>query len=290
MNTTKPFSLRIFVADGDPDGLRVVERSNWIGKALMFPRALLPTVKTRVEMDQTGVYLLLGPRDDGEGDKLYMGEGDPIRPRLESHYAQKDFWTRAVCFVAAPGQLNKAHVQFLEANLVRLAKAAKRMPLENGNSPAEPTLSEADRADMQVFLENMLGMLPVLGINAFEQAAPAAAATVQLLTCRGKGVEATGFESTQGFVVKAGSQAVAESVPSMQQYVHGMYELRNELTGNGVLVAAAGGYRFSQDYVFTSPSTAAAVVLGRSANGRIEWKDSRGVTLKELQTRAAEQP
>ena len=28
-----PFSLRIFVADGDPDGLRVVERSNWIGKA-----------------------------------------------------------------------------------------------------------------------------------------------------------------------------------------------------------------------------------------------------------------
>ena len=128
---SNPFSLRIFVADGDPDGLRVVERSNWIGKALIFPRALLPKVKQRDELGQTGVYLLLGPRDDGEGEKLYIGEGDPIRPRLESHYAQKDFWTRAVCFVAAPGQLNKAHVQFLEAKLVRLAKAAKRMPLHN---------------------------------------------------------------------------------------------------------------------------------------------------------------
>jgi len=75
MSNANPFSLRIFVADGDPDGLRLVERSNWVGKALMFPRALLPQVKQRPELSQTGVYLLLGPRDDGEGDMLYVGEG-----------------------------------------------------------------------------------------------------------------------------------------------------------------------------------------------------------------------
>jgi hypothetical protein len=122
---SNPFSLRIFVADGDPDGLRVVERSNWIGKALVFPRALLPKVKQRDELGQTGVVLLLGPRDDGEGEKLYIGEGDPIRPRLESHYAQKDFWTRAIGFTTTTaGQLNKAHVQFLESRLIALARAA----------------------------------------------------------------------------------------------------------------------------------------------------------------------
>lgn len=110
-----PFSLRIFVADGDPDGLRIVDKSNWIGKALLFPRALLPQVKVWPELAQAGVYLLLGPRPDGEGDMLYVGEGDPIRPRLESHYAQKDFWTRAIGFTTTTaGQLNKAHVQFLE--------------------------------------------------------------------------------------------------------------------------------------------------------------------------------
>lgn len=282
-----PFSLRIFVADGDPDGLRLVERSNWVGKALVFPRALLPQVKQRPELNQTGVYLLLGPREDGEGDMLYVGEGDPIRPRLESHYAQKDFWTRAVCFVATPGQLNKAHVQYLESNLVRFAKAAKRLPLDNGNHPAEPTLSEADRADMQVFLENMLGMLPVLGVHAFEQAAKATAPSVPLLTCKGKGVVATGYESSQGFVVKAGAQAVGESVPSMQQHVRSMYDLREELIANGVLAREGETYRFTQDYVFSAPSTAAAVVLGRSANGRIEWKDAKGRTLKELQAAEA---
>jgi len=284
-----PFSLRIFVADGDPDGLRIVDKSNWIGKALVFPRALLPQVKARPELAQTGVYLLLGPRPDGEGDMLYVGEGDPIRPRLEGHYAEKDFWTRAIGFTTTTaGQLNKAHVQFLESRLMALARAAKRMPLDNANQPAEPSLSEADRADMKVFLGHMLGMLPVLGVHAFEQAPKAPAAKAgPVLTCKGKGVQATGYEASQGFVVRAGSQAVADTVPSMALHVRGMFDLRQELIGNGVLGLQGGLYQFTQDYSFSSPSTAA--VLGRSANGRIEWKAADGRTLKELQEAEAAQ-
>jgi hypothetical protein len=284
-----PFSIRIFVADGDPDGLRLVERSNWIGKAVMFPRTLLPKVKHRDEFSQTGVYLLLGPRPDGEGDMLYVGEGDPVRPRLENHYSQKDFWTKAVFFVAGSGQLNKAHVQFLESQLIQRAKAAKKLPLDNGNTPTEPSLSEADKADMQVFLDNMLGMLPILGISAFEVASLRVPnISTPLLSCSGKGVVAQGYESTQGFVVNAGSKAVLSSVPSMQEHVKGMFDLREDLIKNGVLADKVQYYEFSQDYTFSSPSTAAAVVLGRSANGRIEWKDKAGRTLKDIQEALSE--
>ena len=234
-----PFSLRIFVADGDPDGLRIVEKSNWIAKALVFPRALLPQVKARPELAQTGVYLLLGPRPDGEGDMLYVGEGDPIRPRLESHYAEKDFWTRAIGFTTTTaGQLNKAHVQFLESRLIALAPAAKAGPV---------------------------------------------------LTCKGKGVQATGYEASQGFVVRAGSQAVVDSAPSMAQHVRGMFDLRQELISNGVLAMQGALFQFTQDYTFSAPSTAAAVVLGRSANGRVEWKGADGRTLKEIQEAEAAQ-
>ena len=185
--------------------------------------------------------------------------------------------------MAVGGLLNKAHVQFLEARLIALARAAKRVPLENGNFPGEPTLSEADRADMEVFLAHMLGMLPVLGVHAFESAPAVAAKASPVLSCKGKGVLASGYEASQGFVVKVGSQAVAESVPSMAQHVRGMFDLRQELIANGVLALEGGLYLFTQDYAFSSPSTAAAVVLGRSANGRIEWKDAQGRTLKALQ-------
>lgn len=285
-----PFSLRIFVADGDPDGLRIVDKSNWIGKALVFPRALLPQVKARAELAQTGVYLLLGPRPDGEGDMLYVGEGDPIRPRLESHYAQKDFWTRAIGFTTTTaGQLNKALVQFLESRLIALARAAKRMPLDNANQPAEPSLSEADRADMEVFLGHMLGMLPVLGVHAFEQAPKAPAAKAgPVLTCKGRGVQATGYEASQGFVVRAGSQAVKDAAPNAMKRP-GASSLRGDLLANGVLVVDGQILRFTQDYVFSSASAASGMVLGGSTNGRLSWKDANGRTLKEIQEAEAGQ-
>ncbi|MDM7322470.1 MAG: GIY-YIG nuclease family protein [Gammaproteobacteria bacterium] len=285
MASHQPFSLRIFVVDGDPDGLRIVERSNWIGRAVIFPRSLLPAVKERDEFAQTGVYLLIGPREDGEGEMLYVGEGDPVGPRLEFHYAKKDFWSRAVFFVAGSGQLNKAHVQFLEAQLIQKAKAAKRMPLDNVNQPCEPTLSEADEADMQVFLDNLLGILPVIGIHAFELAQRPGAEKMRnnLLFCHGKGIEARGFESSQGFVVLKDSQAVLTTAPSMKEHARGMYDLREELIQNAVLELRGDSYVFKQDYVFSSPSAASSVVLGRPSNGRMEWQDAQGRTLKAIQ-------
>ena len=39
---TTPFSLRIFVADGDPDGLRIVDKTNWTAAAALQPTLLLP--------------------------------------------------------------------------------------------------------------------------------------------------------------------------------------------------------------------------------------------------------
>ena len=133
---------------------------------------------------------------------------------------------------------------------------------------------------MQVFLAHMLGMLPVLRVHAFEQPTQAPAAASPELTCKGKGIVARGYESTQGFVVKAGSQAMAQTVPSMAP---SMLARRQELIDLGVLVQQDAACVFTQDYAFSSPSTAACVVLGRTANGRLEWKDAQGQALKLLQ-------
>lgn len=289
MTDATPFSLRIFVADGDPDGLRLVERSNWTGKAVMFPRALYTEVRARPEFQQTGVYLLLGPRPNGEGEMLYIGEGDPVRPRLETHYAKKDFWTRAVFFVAGPGHLNKAHIEFLEAQLVNRAKSAKRIPLDNANVPSEPTLSEADRADMEVFLQNILDMLPVLGVHAFEESTVRGeTADEKVLHCSGRGVTATGYDTPKGFVVLSGSFAAQKEVPSLKKHFPHASNLRKDLLDNGVVVSQGDRYCFSQDYTFGSPSMASTVVLARSSNGRTAWKDAAGMTLKQIQQAQAE--
>lgn len=276
------YSVRIFIPAGDPEGLRIVEKSNWTGQGLVFPRAQFTEARRRDELKRTGVYVLWGPGESGQLPRVYVGEGDVVLPRLDQHAKQKDFWTHAVVFVSKDQNLNKAHVKYLEARLVALAAEAKRAELDNGNVPQLPPLSEADAADAEGFLANLLLCLPVVGVNLFEKA-KIAGNKAQDLLLKAKGIEARGQEGAEGFVVRAGSEAVKEEVASIHGYLS---ELRRSLVAQGVLKDAGNVYRLTQDYTFNSPSTAAGVLLGRSANGRIEWKDAQGRTLKEIQESA----
>jgi hypothetical protein len=286
MSENRGFSVRIFIPTGNPEGLRIIEKSNWTGQGLMFPRALFPEVRQRPELQRTGVYVLWGPSESGQLPRVYVGEGDFVRDRLDQHYKQKDFWTHAVVFISKDQNLNKAHVQYLEARLVALAKEAKRAILDNSNVPQLPVLSEADRADAEAFLADVLLCLPVLGVNVFEKpkiSAPTESEGAQELFLRAKGIEARGIYTAEGFIVRAGSQAVKAEVPSIPEYLKW---LRQSLLENGVLHDEGNCYRLTRDYTFNSPSTAAGVLLGYGANGRIHWKDAKGRTLKEIQERA----
>ena len=280
-------SIRIFLADGSPDGLWVVEKSNWTGLALMAPRSRYAELSKREELDGPGVYVLVGPSESGARTvRIYVGETDVLRKRLNSHQSNKDFWTSVIIFTSKDANLNKAHVRYLESRLLMIAAEAKRAELENGAGSALPTLSEADRADMESFLADMLLIYPVLGVSAFETIADAVqSSTSERLLIKGKDAHGKGRETSDGFVVFKGSLARSDVVPSVHEY--GL-DLRESLLSAGVLVPEREGLRFVEDYLFASPSTAAMVILGRTSNGRGEWKTDSGVTLKELQQEAVE--
>jgi hypothetical protein len=282
-NPKKSFSIRIFLVDGSPTGLKFVEKSNWTGLGVVCPRPRFSSAKGRKEFERAAVYVLLGPSDTSDIPLAYIGEGDPVRTRLEDHHSRKDFWTTAFFFVSKDANLNKAHIQYLEYRLISLAKDAKRCKLENGNTPSAPSLSEADLSDVETFLEEMLLCFPVLGVTIFEK--PESRAVRQrLLILRNKGVHAEGYESEDGFVVKKGSTAVVETVPSIPSFV---LSLRSDLIESGVLVKKNNQFfELNQDFEFTSPSLAAALLIGASINGRDWWKTEDGFTLKQLQEKS----
>jgi hypothetical protein len=275
-----PYSIRMFLPDGDPDGLRLIEKSNWTGLGVVFSRSGYKDALKREEFQRTGVYVLVGPSEESSLPTVYIGEGDPVRPRLDSHYAKKDFWNWGVFFVTSNQSLNKAHAKYLESRLIQLAKDAKQCNLDNSNDSTRPNLSEADIADMESFIQDMLKVFPLVGLSVFEKPTQAATTERHLLYIRAKGITATGYESSRGFVVLKGSGSVLTEVPSIHEYLS---TLRKDLVNKGVLAAEEGRYVFAEDYSFTSPSTAAGVVQGRSANGRNDWKDKNGRTLKAIQ-------
>jgi hypothetical protein len=274
------FTVRVFLPDGDPDGIKIVEKSNWTGRGIVIPRSMLIEARSREDLQNAGVYILVGPSESAALPKAYIGEGDPVLPRLDQHAKHKDFWTHAIAFTSKDANLNKAHVQRLEARLVEMASRAKRCILDNGNVPQPPSLSESDTSDVEGFLDDLLLCLPILGIGFFEHA-PKRESGLRLCL-KAKGVEAQGFESSKGFVVQAGSQAVKDD--KLTASIHGyLKDLRIDLVHQGVLIDKGDRYELAQDYTFASPSTAAGVILARNANGRTEWKADDGRTLKELQ-------
>lgn len=227
--------------------------------------------------------MLVGPAEDSGLPTVYVGEGDPIRPRLEQHSIKKDFWVHCLAFTSKDNHLNKAHFQHLESRLIEMAKASKRSVLDNGNSPNRPTLSEADVADAEGFLAEMLLCFPVLGLTVFS-GSPSAPKAARVLRIKAKGIEAKGSETPEGFLVRSGSGVAKSESASCHTYLR---DLRAALLNNGVLKPVGDNYVFTQDYAFNSPSTAAGVVQGRSANGRVDWKTEDGITLKELQEAVA---
>ena len=284
MSTAKGFSVKIFIPSGDPAGLRLIEKSNWTGRGLFFPRSVLQEARKRPELARAGVYIIWGPSESGQLSRVYIGEGTEVVSRLDSHAKKKDFWTYGTVFTSKDQNLNKAHIQYLEARLLRLAYEAKRCELDNANVPQLPSLADADAADAELYLDDMLLCLPVVGVRFFQKPAAQTQATKSLFL-EWKGIKAGGYEDSDGFVVRSGSQAVKDEVPSIHAYLS---DLRSALKDGDVLVDEGDFYRVAQDYPFSSPSAAASVLLGSNRNGRTDWKDVKGRTLKELQEAESE--
>ena len=92
------------------------------------------------------------------------------------------------------------------------------------------------------------------------------AQTAVSLFLSGKGIEASGYEESGGFVVRTDSRAVKDEVPKVPAAITA---LRKVLVTKGIFVEEEGSYRLTQDYLFNSPSQAADVMLGNSSNGRL---------------------
>jgi hypothetical protein len=284
----KGTSIKIFLVDGTPDGLRLIEKSLWTGIGLVCSRNQYPAVRKRDEFGRPGIYVLTGPDPAVPGGNIvYIGQAELARQRLDQHSAGKDFWTHLVLFTNKDANLNNAHFRYLEARLIQRANQAKRANLANGNQPSAPQLAEAEVADAEAFLSDMLVIYPLVGIDAFEVAtshAPfessIASAPSEQFVLTGKGATAKGKLSSDGFLVVQGSTAAGTE----SEYFEGGYlALRQELKQSGVLASDGALLRFTQDYLFKSPSAAGAVVLGRNTNGRRKWKTPDGQTLAQVQ-------
>lgn len=170
---TRPYTIQILVPDGDPEGLKIIGKMNWSGLGFIFPRHHWPAISNRPEFKKMSVYILCGFASEADEDDgmptIYIGQTRTLFDRISNHDQTKEFWDYAACFMSSSDSLMQSDVLWIEYKLIQLARKCKRVRIENTQDPKEPNLPMFQQAGTQAFLDDMLQVLPIVGINAFQE-------------------------------------------------------------------------------------------------------------------------
>ena len=269
------------IFDGNPNGRIMCELSNWNGRVYKISRNDLSEFSERADAEYTGVYFLLG-KDEENNDTVYVGEAEKMLVRLKQHLKDKNYWNDCVVVISKDNILNKAHVKFLENKFYNLANDANRATVINSTVPTCSSISEFDEAMLLEFIENSRLLVNTLGYKVFEKIDVTELGQGKnkkdiFYIKAARGADASGMLVADGFIVLKNSKIANDTTPSTQEY---LIALREKLLSKGIINK---DYFFTADYLFSSPSLAAGVVMGRSANGRTEWKTSDNRMIKDIE-------
>jgi hypothetical protein len=280
-------TIQIYLPSGDPAGLRVANLTTRTVRVFEVPRSLLTQFLQRPEAGQVGVYYLFGSNED-ETPRCYVGQSGNVGARLQQHTTTKDFWTKAMVAVSLTNEWTSTHAAYLEwLSLVR-AKAAGRYSLVNGNQASNPFTPEPLEADCQEFIDTIAVLLATLGapvLDAIQPQRSGSSATPgdtgdEQLFFREAGCDATGYQTSEGVLVLAGSKGRAGMRPSARP---GIGAQRDALQAEGVIKLGQDELVFLKDHLFSSPSAAGCVLIGGENNGRTSWRNAKGQSIGDLE-------
>ncbi|MDF7809887.1 GIY-YIG nuclease family protein [Hymenobacter sp. YC55] len=213
-----------------------------------------------------------------------------LRDRLKQHLnnPNKDF-KEVIIFISKDELLTKSHIKYLESRIVKIAHEAKNAEIDNANVPTQSSLSEADVSDMEYYLDQVKLVLPTVGISFLIPTTQTSGhvntnpianppLTTKIYKLKGDKFKATMFETDESFIVQKGSEANINTFDSISK---GWIKQRDKLKANKILVESNGKYLFTEDTIFSSPSAASSIILGRNSPGPSVWIDSKGNSLKD---------
>lgn len=288
-------NINMFLMDGEVTGKIKCTLSNWTGVIYKIPRIQLGDLKSRDEMKQSGIYFLFGRDEDKQKDVTYIGQattrknGEGVLLRIQEHTrdTHADYFNDVIILTTQNNSFGPTEISYLENKFTQLAKEAGRYIVKNGNDPNPGNVTEEKESELDEIVENTLMIIGTLGYRVF---VPMTKKVSQDLTDNhstylylkrktkksNKVIEATCERTTEGFVVLEGSQVEIKDSPYLPA---SLKEMRQNLIASRVIQDGV----LKEKQLFSSPSYAAAFLLGMQTNGRTDWKDQDGRTLKELE-------
>lgn len=267
--------LETIYHNGQPDGIRSIRRHLSTMTTYVVPRPLLSEAKKLTGINRPGIYYLISENDDNKIAQIYIGQTRNGVSRLEDHNRSKDFWNKAIMFLADSKTFSLDMISGLEAFAINKAYESKRYKVENSVNPKY----EIDEYDLPLIEEVYEEIQFIMGTQGYkmDDSKTSLDEAAVLHTTR-NGIEAFGIYDGEKFEVLEGSRVNIDKKVHLERY----NKQRNELLENGTISRIDGKYILNAVLTFNTPSGASDFILGGSTNGWMEWKNKEGKTLDEL--------
>lgn len=268
--------LETIYYNGQPDGIRSIRRHLSTMTTYVIPRPLLAEAKKISNTNRPGIYYLISENDNNKIAQLYVGQTRNGIIRLDDHNQSKDFWNKAIMFLADSKTFTLDMISGLEAYAINKATDAKRYKVENTvNSKYE--IDEYDLPLIEEVYEEIRFIMATQGYK-MESSENSINEANTLHTTR-NGVKAFGAYDGDHFEVLEGSQIDFSRRVKLEKY----NAQREKLLNDGDIIADKNGvYILKVSLEFNTPSGASDFVLGGSTNGWIEWNNREEKTLDEI--------
>ena len=267
--------LEIIYHNGQPDGIRSIRRHLSTMTTYVIPRPLLSEAKKLTGINRPGIYYLISETDDNKIAQIYIGQTRNGVVRLDDHNRSKNFWNKAIMFLADNKTFSLDMISGLEAYAIGKAIDSKRYKVENTVNP-KYEIDEYDLPLIEEVYEEIKFIMATQGYK-MENTKTTLNDANTLHTTR-NGVHALGVYDGEKFEVLEGS----EIDMSRKCHSENIERQRQTAIENGDILLNGNKYILNVSVPFTSPSSAAMFVLGGSTNGWIEWKNKDGKTLDEM--------
>jgi hypothetical protein len=240
-----------------------------------IPRPLLSEAKKLSGINRPGIYYLISENDNNRIAQIYIGQTRNGVARLDDHNRSKDFWNKAIMFLADNKTFSLDMISGLEAYAINKAHDSNRYKVENSVNPKY----EIDEYDLPLIEEVYEEIQFIMATQGYKMDNTRGTLNeAETLHTTRNGVLAFGVYDGECFEVLEGSEVDM----SRKCYSAVMEKQRQTAVANGDIVCDNGKYKLKVSVSFASPSSAAMFVLGGSTNGWVEWKDKDGKTLDVL--------
>lgn len=261
--------------DGEPNGVRVLLRTLSPITAVVVPRPLLNRAKQIEDLPRQGIYYLIND-EDGAISRLYVGQTTQGLLRLDDHKVKKEFWNKAILFLADDKTFTLDTISALEKYAIDQAWASKRYSVENKIDP-KYRIDQYQQPIIEEVYEEIAFVMASLGYDI--EGAEDALTDVKVFTTTRRKIYAKGIYTGEKFDVLEGSPIDLITKPKLERYSR----IRDELIASGDIETLEDDSGLLKKTIsFRTPSGAADFVLGGSNNGWVEWKDKDSKTLDEL--------